>query len=200
VKPAQGEPGAAGEATSAQINPGAPAEAKSDAGASAEAKSEAGTSAEAKGSIPPGGPAQTNAAQDAGAVAAGESAGTPQTGPPAAAPPAAPAVKKRAGPSSQAAMLHALALSQVRRGEAALEQGNADDALASFRAALENEPTIAVAFRGLGMAYAMQGHDAEALQAYDKYLRLSPKAPDAPEIRKSIRELRTRAKVGTAQE
>ena len=91
-------------------------------------------------------------------------------------------------------MLHALALSQVRRGEAALEQGNTDDALASFRAALENEPTIAVAFRGLGMAYAMQGHDAEALQAYDKYLRLSPKASDAPEIRKSIRELRTRAK------
>ena len=44
------------------------------------------------------------------------------------------------------------------------------------------------------MAYAMQGHDAEALQAYDKYLRLSPKASDAPEIRKSIRELRTRAK------
>ena len=91
-------------------------------------------------------------------------------------------------------MLHALALSQVRRGEAALEQGNTDDALASFRAALENEPTIAVAFRGLGMAYAMQGHDGEALQAYDKYLRLSPKASDAPEIRKSIRELRTRAK------
>ena len=90
-------------------------------------------------------------------------------------------------------MLHALALSQVRRGEAALEQGNADEALESFRAALENEPTIAVAFRGLGMAYAMQGHDAEALQAYDKYLRLTPKAPDAPEIRQSIAELRARA-------
>src|SRR5207245_2842863 len=90
--------------------------------------------------------------------------------PPATAESAPPARKRAAGPSSQAAMLHALALSQVRRGEAALEQGNTDDALASFRAALENEPTIAVAFRGLGMAYAMQGHDAEALQAYDKYL------------------------------
>jgi tetratricopeptide (TPR) repeat protein len=136
--------------------------------------------------------AQTNAAEDAGAAA--ETGGSP------AAPAAAPAPKKRAAPSSQAAMLHALALSQVRRGEAALEQGNADDALASFRAALENEPTIAVAFRGLGMAYAMQGHDAEALQAYDKYLRLSPKAADAPEIRKSIRELRTRAKGGATQD
>jgi regulator of sirC expression with transglutaminase-like and TPR domain len=90
-------------------------------------------------------------------------------------------------------MLHALALSQVRRGEAALEQGDAEEALASFRAALENEPTMPLAFRGLGMAYAMQGQDPEALEAYDKYLRLSPKAPDAAEIRKSIRELRARA-------
>jgi tetratricopeptide (TPR) repeat protein len=175
AKPAQSEPATPGQANSAA---GAPAEsnsAQTDAAAPVEVKS-----------------AQTNAAEDAGAAA--ETGGSP------AAPAAAPAPKKRAAPSSQAAMLHALALSQVRRGEAALEQGNADDALASFRAALENEPTIAVAFRGLGMAYAMQGHDAEALQAYDKYLRLSPKAADAPEIRKSIRELRTRAKGGATQD
>ncbi|TMA08585.1 MAG: tetratricopeptide repeat protein [Deltaproteobacteria bacterium] len=93
-------------------------------------------------------------------------------------------------------MLHALALSQVRRGEDALEQGNADEALASFRAALENEPTNAVAFRGLGMAYAMQGHDSEALQAYDKYLRLMPKALDAPGIRRSMLDLKARANAG----
>jgi regulator of sirC expression with transglutaminase-like and TPR domain len=43
------------------------------------------------------------------------------------------------------------------------------------------------------MAYAMQGNDAQALQAYDKYLRLAPKAPDAAEIRQSIRELKERA-------
>ena len=93
-------------------------------------------------------------------------------------------------------MLHALALSQVRRGEDALEQGNADEALASFRAALENEPTNAVAFRGLGMAYAMEGHDSEALQAYDKYLRLMPKALDSPAIRRSMLELKARANAG----
>jgi tetratricopeptide (TPR) repeat protein len=183
-KPAPSEPKAAveakpaNEASSAQSEPAAPAEAKSAQVDGGESGADAGASA----------------AADAGeADAATQAAATP------AAP--APAGKKRAsGASSQAAMLHALALSQVRRGEAALEQGNPDEALASFRAALENEPTIAVAFRGLGMAYAMQGHDAEALQAYDKYLRLSPKAPDAPEIRQSIRELRTRAKVGTTQD
>jgi len=93
-------------------------------------------------------------------------------------------------------MQHALALSQVRRGEAALEQGHADEALVSFRAALESEPNIAAAFRGMGMAYAAQGQNVQALWAYDKYLRLAPLAPDAEEIRKSIRELKARAKVG----
>jgi regulator of sirC expression with transglutaminase-like and TPR domain len=97
-------------------------------------------------------------------------------------------------------MQHAVAVLQVRRGEAALEQGRADDALSSFRAALENEPTIAVAFRGMGMAYAVQGNDAQALQAYDKYLRLEPSAPDAAEIRQSIRELKARARVGAKEQ
>jgi tetratricopeptide (TPR) repeat protein len=106
---------------------------------------------------------------------------------------ASPAEKKRPVVTPRAAMAHAVALSQVRRGEAALEQGRSDEALASFRAALDNEPTNPDAFRGLGMAYAMQGNDAQALQAYDKYLRLAPKAPDAPEIRQSIRELKERA-------
>ena len=178
AKPARSEPPASRDASSAQISADAAAEAETaptDAAATVESKS---------AQINPG-----DSAADAGAVAAGDGGTAPQ-----AATSAPPARKRAAGPSSQAAMLHALALSQVRRGEAALEQGNTDDALASFRAALENEPTIAVAFRGLGMAYAMQGHDGEALQAYDKYLRLSPKASDAPEIRKSIRELRTRAK------
>ena len=178
AKPARSEPPASRDASSAQISADAAAEAETaptDAAATVESKS---------AQINPG-----DSAADAGAGAAGDGGTAPQ-----AATSAPPARKRATGPSSQAAMLHALALSQVRRGEAALEQGNTDDALASFRAALENEPTIAVAFRGLGMAYAMQGHDAEALQAYDKYLRLSPKASDAPEIRKSIRELRTRAK------
>jgi tetratricopeptide (TPR) repeat protein len=96
-------------------------------------------------------------------------------------------------------MLHAVAVSQVRRGDAALEQGRADEALASFRAALENESTLAIAFRGLGMAYAMQGDDQKALQAYGKYLQLAPAAPDKADIRKSIAELKARAKIGSGE-
>ena len=161
-----------------------PSEAGSVAPVTAEAGADAGSEAAA---------APDNANADAG-LAVGTDAGTAQ---PAAAPtPASAPPPPRRQASSRAAMLHALALSQVRRGEDALEQGNADEALASFRAALENEPTNAVAFRGLGMAYAMQGHDPEALQAYDKYLRLMPKALDAPGIRRSMLELKARANAG----
>ncbi len=123
-------------------------------------------------------------------------AAPPSPPPSSAAPPAAAAEKKPPAKNARVAMQHALALSQVRRGEAALEQGRADEALVSFRAALESEPTIAPAFRGMGMAYAAQGQNPQALWAYDKYLRLSPNAPDAAEIRKSIRELKARTKVG----
>jgi tetratricopeptide (TPR) repeat protein len=152
----------------------------------------------------------TSAQIDAGAAAAAASdageadasfAATSDAGAPhlAAAPPAT-AEKKRPPVTTQTAMAHAVALTQIRRGEAALEQGNVDDALASFRSALDNEPTNPAAFRGLGMAYAMQGDDGQALQAYDRYLRLAPRASDAAEIRQSIRELKARAKSGESEE
>jgi len=162
--------------------------------------------------VPAAEPADAGAAPAVDASVAATDAGVPDAavaaapvadaGPPAvaAAPPQpAPPMQKRP-PNPRTAMQHAVALSQVRRGEAALEQGRVDEALASFREALDTEPTNAAAFRGLGMAYAMQGDDAQALQSYDKYLRLAPAAPDAAEIRQSIRELRTRAKTGAKQQ
>jgi len=138
---------------------------------------------------------------DAGAAVAAEvDAGPPPVAAAPAQPPPPPIQRKPAAPNPRAAMQRALAVSQVRRGEEALEQGRPDEALGSFRAALENEPTLAAAFRGMGMAYAMQGHDAQALQSYDRYLRLAPGAADAAEIRQSIRELKARAKVGVKQQ
>ncbi len=144
----------------------------------------------------------TDAAADAGAPQASAPPAKPAPKPPqkpapAAQKPAAPP-KARTEANVEAAMLRAVATSQVRRGEAALEQGNAEEALDAFKAALDNAPTLPAAFRGMGMAYAMQGNDAQALQSYDKYLRLAPKAPDADEIRQSIHELKARAKQGTA--
>ena len=199
---AAAKPAPSGSRRAVSEPPPAPAEAKP---APAEAKP---APAEAKPPPAEATPVTAEAPADAGTVAAAENgnadaglaantdAGAPAPTPATASPPA----RRQPAANSHAAMLHALALSQVRRGETALEEGNADEALASFKAALENEPTIAVAFRGLGMAYAMQGHDAEALQAYDKYLRLTPKALDAPGIRQSMVELRARAKAGAKRE
>lgn len=162
---------------------------------------DAGAAAKAETAAPPEDAAVTAAAEepDAGAAVPDAGAATAATtdagtGPAPARAPAA--VQKKPAPrtSPQAAMQHAVAVSQVRRGESALEQGRADEALQSFRAALENEPNMAVAFRGLGMAYAMQGNDAQALQAYQRYLKLAPAAPDAADIRRSMKELQARAK------
>jgi tetratricopeptide (TPR) repeat protein len=111
---------------------------------------------------------------------------------PDASPRPARASKRRSAP---AAMNHALAVSQVHRGESALEQGNATDALASFRGALESEPGIPTAYRGMGMAFAIQGENSLALQAYEKYLELSPSADDAADVRRSMDEIRQRGKV-----
>jgi tetratricopeptide (TPR) repeat protein len=103
--------------------------------------------------------------------------------------------EKKAPPISPAAMSRALALSQIRRGEAALEKGHADEALSSFRSALDSDPGIAAAYRGMGMAYSMQGNDAQALQSYQRYLQLAPGAADVKDIRNSMKELKDRSKV-----
>ena len=97
-------------------------------------------------------------------------------------------------------MAHAVAQSQVNRGEKALELGRLEEALKSFRQALDNEASLAVAYRGLGMAYAMQSNDSLALQSYQKYLSLAPGAADSGEIKKAIEELKSRAKIGGADD
>ena len=201
--------------TAASQNAAAPAETRNatsplDAGVSARAPPDAGASARAP--LDAGAQEAADIADaalaDAGAMpdASVATAETPRPAPTApqapkaspktaSAPPAAPTRR----PSTAAAMQHALAMSQVRRGEAALEQGRADAALESFRAALETEGNNTAAIRGLGMAYAMQGNDQQALQAYQRYLRIAPSAPDAREIRKSIAELKARSRLGAGE-
>ncbi|HEY6910826.1 MAG TPA: tetratricopeptide repeat-containing protein kinase family protein [Myxococcales bacterium] len=129
-------------------------------------------------------------------VAAAEDAGTPAKVAPAPAPAPAPEKKRRPAQNNQAAMQHALAISELRHAETALEQGQTDEAVESFRSALESEPAMAAAFRGLGTAYSMQGKNAEALQAYEKYLKLAPKAPDAGDIRTTVKQLRAKTRGG----
>ena len=135
-------------------------------------------------------------AVDAGPVKVAEAAPPPAKPPPAPLP-----FRRRNQEATRAEMIHAVALSQVKRGESALERNRVDEAVESFKAAIDNEPGIVGAWRGLGMAYAMQGKDALALQSYQKYLQLAPRAPDAAEIRASIAELKLRSrKIGGSEE
>ena len=199
-------PPQAAQATPQPLPQPAPAAAALDASVAAEpAAVDAGGAAAAPADAGAVAAAADAGAADAGALAVEEDptlpppAEKPPPVPPAPAKAAPPPAKKKPMQVSQAAMLHAVALSQVRRGESALEKGHAEEALESFRAALENEPTIAVAFRGMGMAYALQGNDGQALQAYDKYLKLAPSAADASDIRRSIAELKTRSRIGAGE-
>ncbi len=162
-----------------------------------------------------------NAASTTDANAANAGAASPTAANPTAAPPSPPALAAphsahrapasrttRPAPASSGSlatvssqrMLHAVAQSQVNRGEKALELNRIEEALTSFREALDTEAGLAVAYRGLGMAYAMQSNNTMALQSYQKYLRLAPGAADARDIRKAIEEIKSRAKLGGADD
>jgi tetratricopeptide (TPR) repeat protein len=187
----QGSPPLATAGPAPPVVPAAPA----DAGVLREEKTiDAGALAAAiDASVPD---ASVAMAADAGPVQVAEAAS-----PPAKPPPASPPVRRRNQEATRAEMVHAVALSQVKRGESALERNRVEEAVESFKAAIDNEPGIASAWRGLGMAYAMRGKDALALQSYQRYLQLAPRAPDAAEIRASIAELRLRSrKIGGSEE
>jgi tetratricopeptide (TPR) repeat protein len=95
-----------------------------------------------------------------------------------------------AGPNAQDALSLEVARSQVTRGRQALEQGKPGEAIASFRAALANQPDLPEALRGLGMAHALQGKDAEANDEYERYLKIAPQGPEAAEVRRALSELK----------
>jgi tetratricopeptide (TPR) repeat protein len=95
-----------------------------------------------------------------------------------------------AGPNAQEALSLEVARSQVARGRQALEQGKPGEAIASFRAALVNQPDLPEALRGLGMAHALQGKDAEANDEYERYLKVAPQGPEAAEVRRALSELK----------
>lgn len=77
----------------------------------------------------------------------------------------------------------------VAQGDAALRAGQVDEALAAYREAIAKDSKYAPAHRGLGSAFVMQGKDTQAADAYQKYLSLSPNAPDAARIKGLLESL-----------
>lgn len=66
----------------------------------------------------------------------------------------------------------------------------ADAAIVAYKQALELEPTLASAERGLAIAYTAKDDKAQAVLHYERYLTLDPKASDAAEVRAIIEDYR----------
>lgn len=71
-------------------------------------------------------------------------------------------------------------------GNQLLFDGDFPAAIQSYQKALEYAPSYAAGYRGLGLAYAVQGDEAEALKAFRSYLGLAPHAKDVALIKQRI--------------
>jgi len=75
-----------------------------------------------------------------------------------------------------------------RQGVQAWAVGNTSAALAAYKQAQRANPSYAPTYRGLGNLYEKAGNSAAARAAYQRYLALAPRAPDAEAIRKKLED------------
>ena len=71
--------------------------------------------------------------------------------------------------------------------------GDLDQAIGSYRMALQFDAKFSAAFRNLGQALEEQGDALEAAAMYDRYLLLVPNASDTAQVREKIAQLRATA-------
>ncbi len=71
--------------------------------------------------------------------------------------------------------------------------GDLDQAIGSYRMALQFDAKFSAAFRNLGQALEEQGEALEAAEMYGRYLLLVPTASDAAQVREKIAQLRAAA-------
>ena len=132
-------------------------------------------------------------------LAVGAPTGLAQEAAPAAEAPEQPAGEAHA--SGTDPMRHvddAAAQEWFERGAVALDEGRFEDALEAFKrcyelAPIERRPYI---LYNLGVVYDRLRLDAEALDAFETYLRLAPDGPRADDARARARILRARLREG----
>ena len=73
-----------------------------------------------------------------------------------------------------------------RQGLQAWALGNTSAALAAYKQAQQANPSYAPTYRGLGNLYEKAGNKSAARSAFQRYLALAPRAPDADAIRKKL--------------
>jgi len=82
------------------------------------------------------------------------------------------------------AQAHLVLAELARRQGAGMEAA----AMAGYRRALELDPGLAAAWRGLGLLKERQGDLAGARQALQRYMELSPDAPDRAHVRAALEQ------------
>ena len=81
----------------------------------------------------------------------------------------------------------------VRRGNSLRAQGQLDDALKEFERAIENNPTLTVAYMGAGDIYRQKGDYAGAEKEYAQAATLDPRNFDAQYLHGLMLQLMSRA-------
>jgi Flp pilus assembly protein TadD len=89
---------------------------------------------------------------------------------------------KRKLVSSRISPARAAAELESQKGDKALRSFDTASARAAFTSALQLDPTLPSAHRGMGMVYVLLGKTAEAKAEYTRYLQLAPDAPDREQI------------------
>jgi hypothetical protein len=74
-------------------------------------------------------------------------------------------------------------------GFAYYKVGKYEESVTWLKAAVEDDPRRAVAYLNLGDAYAKLSRNAEAREAYKKYLELAPDSKAAPDVKKKLEAL-----------
>jgi tetratricopeptide (TPR) repeat protein len=107
--------------------------------------------------------------------------------------------QKKQGPVAEIDPAVRAAAEKKKQAIVALEEGHrlalegkakADEALKAYGHALELDPTLASAERGLAIAHASKDDVEQAVEHYEKYLKLAPNATDAADVRKILENYR----------
>ena len=98
--------------------------------------------------------------------------------------------EQKAAPNDEGPLEHDLnperAKKEMKVGNFYLRKGKYTAAVARFREALKWHPRLATAYFKLGEAYEKRGELRNALESYQKYLKLDPKGKKAKKVRKAI--------------
>jgi tetratricopeptide (TPR) repeat protein len=93
-----------------------------------------------------------------------------------------------AGAALAASPTHEVAVAAL--GESLVGQKKYDDAIARLEAAVGKKGDLAYGFYWLGHAYYNKKQTDQMLRAFDRFLQLAPKAPEAPAVQQLLAGVR----------